>query len=146
MGTANNCNVPEDLYYWVEQHVWIRPEEDGSLTIGMTDAAQHLAGNIINGSPKAAGRKVKKGRSSGTVESSKWVGPIKSPLTGEIVESNEGLRSDPKPLNDDPYGTGWFVRIKADDWEADKADLKTGEEAVVEYEKFLKSEGIDCSS
>lgn len=146
MGTANNCNVPEELYYWIEEHVWIRPEKDGTFTIGMTDAAQHLAGNIINGSPKAVGRKVKKGRSSGTVESSKWVGPIKSPMTGEVVESNESLRSDPSPLNTDPYGAGWFIRVNPDDWEADKGNLKTGEEAVSGYEEFLKSEGIDCSS
>jgi len=146
MGTANNCNVPEELYYWIPEHVWIRPEDDGTYTIGMTDAAQRLAGNIINGSPKAAGRKVKKGRSSGTVESSKWVGPIKAPMTGEIVETNEGLRDDPSPLNQDPYGAGWFVRVMPDDWDADKGELLTGEEAVTEYEKFLKEEGIDCGS
>lgn len=145
MAIANNCNVPEDLWYWVREHVWIRPEDDGTVTIGMTDAAQHLAGAIVTATPKQAGKKVKKGRSSGTVESGKWVGPIKSPVTGEIVDANDDIIKNPKILNEDPYEKGWFVRIRPDDWEADKSDLVTGAQAVAEYEAFLKEEGIDCA-
>lgn len=146
MGTANNCNVPEELHYWVKEHVWIRPEEDGTVTIGMTDAAQSLAGIIVTASPKAVEKKVKKGRSSGTVESGKWVGPIKSPVTGIIVASNEDVAANPKILNEDPYGEGWFVRIQPNDWEADRVDLVTGEQAVSDYDAFLKAEGIDCGA
>lgn len=146
MGTANNCNVPEELYYWVEEHVWLRLEDDGTVTIGMTDTAQHLAGNVINAAPKPVGKKVKKGKSSGTVESGKWVGPVKSPVFGEVVASNDNLRSQQNLLNEDPYGEGWFVRIKPDDWEADSVGLVTGEEAVTAYQAFLEQEGIDCGS
>ena len=145
MATANSCNVPEDLYYWVEEHVWVRPEVDGTLTIGMTDAAQHLAGSIVNATPKATGKSIKKGRSTGTVESGKWVGPIKSPVNGTIVAVNESLSSDPKVLNRDPYGDGWFIRVQTDNWDADKVDLLTGAEAVSAYDAFLKEQGIDCS-
>lgn len=145
MATANNCNVPEDLFYWVKEHVWIRPEADGTVTIGMTDAAQHLAGIIVTATPKGAGKTVKKGKSSGTVESGKWVGPIKSPVSGEILAANEAIVKNPKLLNEDPYGTGWFVQIRPDDWATDKADLVTGAQAVAEYEAFLKAEGIDCA-
>lgn len=145
MATANHCNVPEDLFYWVKEHVWIRPEADGTVTIGMTDAAQHLAGIIVTATPKGAGKTVKKGKSSGTVESGKWVGPIKSPVSGEIVAANEAIVKNPKLLNEDPYGAGWFVRIRPDDWATDKADLATGAQAVAEYEAFLKAEGIDCA-
>jgi len=145
MATANNCNVPDHLLYWVREHVWVRPEEDGSATIGMTDAAQHMAGIIVTATPKKAGRSVQKGKSTGTVESGKWVGPIKSPVTGEIVAANEAVVSNPKLLNEDPYGQGWFVRVRPDNWEADKADLLTGAEAVAAYEAFLKEEGIDCA-
>ncbi len=145
MATANNCNVPEDLFYWVKEHVWIRPEADGTITIGMTDAAQHLAKTIVTATPKGVGKTVKKGKSSGTVESGKWVGPIKAPVSGEIVAINEAVIKDPKLLNDDPYGAGWFVRIRPDDWAADKADLVTGAQAVAEYEAFLTAEGIDCA-
>jgi glycine cleavage system H protein len=145
MATANNCNVPEELLYWVREHVWVRPEADGTVTIGLTDAAQHLAGAFVTATPKAAGKSVKKGRSSGTVESGKWVGPIKSPADGEIVAINEAVVKNPKLLNEDPYSAGWFVRIKPANWEADKAGLVTGAQAVADYEAFLKEEGIDCA-
>jgi len=145
MATANNCNVPEELMYWVKEHVWVRPEDDGTITIGMTDAAQHLAGVIVTATPKRVGRKVRKGRSTGTVESGKWVGPIKSPVTGEIVAANETVKADPKILNRDPYGEGWFVRIRPVNWEEEKGELVTGAQAVADYEAFLKAEGIDCA-
>lgn len=144
MANANNCNVPEELYYWVRQHVWVRPETDGSVTIGMTDAAQHLAGIIVSATPKAVGKSVKKGKSSGIVESGKWVGPIKSPVNGEVVAINEAVKMNPKLLNEDPYGEGWFIRIKPEDWDAEKAELLTGAEAVASYQVFLTEEGIDC--
>lgn len=145
MAKANNCNVPEELMYWVEEHVWIRPEDDGTLTIGMTDAAQYLAGPVLNATPKKAGRKVKRGRSTGTVESSKWVGPIKAPVTGKVIESNNAVKKNPKLLNSDPYGAGWFIRMKPVRWQREKALLVTGQEAVTNYDAFLKSKGIDCA-
>ena len=146
MGTANNCNVPEELLYWVKEHVWIRPEDDGTLTIGMTDAAQHLAGIIVTATPKKAGRKVRKGRSTGTVESGKWVGPIKAPVTGKIIAANPDVAANPKILNSDPYGEGWFVKVQPLNWEADKADLVTGAQAVADYTEFLGEQGIDCGA
>ncbi|NOX62387.1 MAG: glycine cleavage system protein GcvH [Chloroflexi bacterium] len=146
MAVLNNCNIPDDLIYWVREHVWVRPEEDGTITIGMTDAAQHLAGIIVNANPKKVGRKVKKGRSAGTVESGKWVGPIKSPVNGVIVAANDAVKADPTILNRDPYGEGWFVRIQPDDWETDSADLVSGEQAMADYQAFLNEKGIDCGS
>jgi len=145
MGTANNCDVPEDLYYWVREHVWLRLEDDGTVTLGLTEAALHLAGMVVSATPKKVGRTVKKGKSSGTVESGKWVGPVKSPVNGEILANNEALRSDPKILNADPYGEGWFVKVRPEDWDTDKTDLLTGSEAVESYAAFLVEEGIDCA-
>jgi len=145
MAMACGCEVPDGLLYWVKEHVWVREEEDGTVTVGMTDAAQHLAGKIVTATPKKVGRKVVKGRSTGTVESSKWVGPIKAPLTGEIVAANEDLAKNPGVLNDDPFGQGWFVRVRPASWEIDRADLVTGVQAVADYETFLQAEGIDCS-
>src|SRR3990170_3409186 len=101
MASVNNCNIPDDLYYWPEKHVWLRPEADGTVTIGITDVAQHLAGSIIAATPKEAGKPIKKGKSSGTVESGKWVGPVKSPVNGTILAANDALRTDPKVINRD---------------------------------------------
>lgn len=144
MATANSCNLPDDLLYWPEKHVWLRVEDDGTVTIGMTDVAQNLAGPVIAGTPKPVGKSTKKGRSAGTVESSKWVGPVTAPVTGEIVEVNAALADDPTLLNSDCYGAGWFMKIKPGDWDAEKGDLVTGEAGIAAYQAFLDAEGISC--
>ena len=145
MPEIRGCNIPEDLYYWPEKHVWARPNEDGTVTIGVTDIAQNLAHNILSALPKAEGRPAKRGRSLGTVESSKWVGPVTSPVNGSVLETNPLMSSDPGVINRDPYGEGWFVRIEVSDWESDAAEMVTGPEGVAAYEAFLAAEDISCS-
>jgi glycine cleavage system H protein len=145
MATCNNCNIPDDLYYWVEKHTWCRREADGTVIVGITDVAQFLAKSIISATPKEAGKAVKKGKSAGTVESGKWVGPVTAPVNGTIAEVNTALKSKPGILNSDPYGVGWFIKIKPDNWEADSADLLTGAAGVDAYQKFLDAQGINCA-
>jgi glycine cleavage system H protein len=144
MTEVRGCNIPEDLYYWPEKHVWVRPQDDGSVVIGVTDVAQSLAHAIIAALPKRVGRPAKKGRSLGTIESGKWVGPVMSPVTGEVLETNPALGTDPGIINTDPYGEGWYMRVQPVDWEADMADLVTGEEAIAAYQAFLEAESIEC--
>ena len=144
MATVSNCDLPEDLYYLIEKHVWAR-YEDGVITVGLTDVAQNMAKGIISVSPKAAGKRVAKGRSVATVESSKWVGPVPCPVNGEIIEVNQEAVSNPQIVNREPYGAGWIARIRADDWEAEATDLKTGADGVAAYAAFLEAEGISCA-
>ncbi len=143
MSTVVGCNIPEDLYYLIEKHVWARPQ-DGLIVVGLTDVAQHLAKGIISVTTKRVGRALQKGKSIGTVESSKWVGPVPAPVGGEIVAVNEALTSDPGLLNRDPYGEGWIARLRPDDWDAESADLVTGADGVAAYQAFLEREGISC--
>lgn len=143
MTTVNHCNLPDDLLYLVEKHVWVRPEPDGTALIGITDVAQKLAGKIIVVTPKRVGRAVTRGQSAGTVESSKWVGPVPCPLTGQIVEVNETPQSNPGILNQDPY-ENWIVRLRPSAWEDEKADLAGGPEGIEAYRRLLVAEGIDC--
>lgn len=143
MATVRGCNIPENLYYWVEKHTWALPQDDGTVKIGITDVAQNLAKGIINATPKEAGRTVQKGKSAGTLESGKWVGPVTSPVTGEIVEVNETMKGAPSYINSDPYGTGWFVRVKPTDWAGDSASLVTGEAAVAAYQKFMEEQNLN---
>ncbi|HUZ00323.1 MAG TPA: glycine cleavage system protein H [Thermomicrobiaceae bacterium] len=145
MSAVNNCNLPDDLYYLVDKHVWVRLEADGEVLIGIDDVAQKLAGKIIVVTPKRAGRTVSKGQSAGTVESSKWVGPVPSPLTGEIVEANEAPQANPGILNSDPYGN-WIVRLRPSAWEEEKGELASGPEGIEAYRQLLVAEGIDCGS
>ncbi len=142
MAQVRGCNVLEDRYYWVEKHAWARPEADGTVTIGITDVAQRLAKGIINATPKEIGRTVQKGKSAGTLESGKWVGPVTSPITGEIVEVNEAARTRPALINEDPYGQGWFVRVKPADWAGESAALLTGDAAIAAYQKFMEEQNM----
>jgi len=144
MTEVRGCNIPDDRYYWVEKHAWVQLEADGTVKIGITDVAQHMAKGIINATPKDVGRKVKKGKSVGTLESGKWVGPVTSPVTGEIVEVNEVAASNPSLINEDPYGEGWFVKVRPVDWDGECADLVTGAAGVEAYQKFLEAEDISC--
>jgi glycine cleavage system H protein len=144
MAQIRGCNIPEDRYYWVEKHAWALPQEDGTVTIGITDVAQHMAKGIINATPKEVGRSVQKGKSAGTLESGKWVGPVTSPVTGEIVTVNEAVKARPALINEDPYGEGWFVKVKPADWAGESAALVTGEAGVAAYQKFLEEQGIQC--
>lgn len=143
MATVNDCNLPEDLHYLVDRHVWCR-EEEGLVTVGISDVAQNLAKTIIAVTPKKLGKTVSKGQSLATVESGKWVGPVPSPVNGEIVEINQAVVAEPSTINRDPYGAGWVARLRAADWAADSADLATGPEGIETYRRFLESEGIVC--
>ncbi len=142
MATVRGCNIPEDRFYWVEKHVWARLEADNMVTIGITDVAQNMAKGIVNATPKDAGRTVQKGKSAGTLESGKWVGPVTSPVTGEIAEVNEMMKAKPSLINSDPYGEGWFVRVKPTDWAGESVALVTGDAAVAAYQKFMEEQNI----
>ena len=144
MATVSNCDLPEDLYYLVEKHVWAR-YEDGLVTVGLTDVAQNLAKGIISVSPKKVGRHLEAGKNVATVERSKWVGPVPCPVNGEIVEINETAVADPGILNREPYGGGWIAKVRPDDWAAESAGLATGDAGVAAYAAFLEKEGITCS-
>lgn len=143
MPNVRGCDIPEDLYYLVDKHVWARVSGD-LVEIGLTDVAQGMAKTIISVSLKEPGKAVKKGRSLATVESGKWVGPVPSPVAGEVVEVNSVLTTVPSTINTDPYGAGWVARVRCADWAADSADLVTGAEGVDAYRRFLEAEGISC--
>ena len=143
MATVANCNIPDDLWYLVEKHVWARQEDD-LIVVGLTDVAQNLAKNILSVTPKAAGRRIGQGKSVATVESSKWVGPVPSPVEGELAEVNEALEGDPGILNRDPYGAGWIAKVRPATWDPAAVGLVTGDEGVAAYQAFLTAEGISC--
>jgi glycine cleavage system H protein len=144
MTDVRGCNIPEELYYWVEKHVWVRDDGDEVLTIGVTDPAQHLAARVVAITTKKVGRTVERGQSVATIESGKWVGPVPTPVNGEIIAVNEALAGNPTLVNSDPYGEGWVVRIKATVWSVQRSELHTGSHAVDSYRAFLEAEGIAC--
>lgn len=142
MGDVRGCNLPDDLLYSVENNVWVRKEDDGNVTVGLTSYACSLAGTIVSYTPKKVGKDVKKDKSCATVESGKWVGPAKTPVSGEVVETNDAVASNPGKINDDPYGEGWLVQLSPSDWDGDTADLTTGGDAMDAFEKKMEDDGF----
>jgi len=143
MTTAKGCDLPDDLYYFVEKHIWLRPEGE-EVVMGLTDVAQHLAGKVIAVTIKKVGRSLTKGQSAATVESSKWVGPVPTPVSGEIIAANADLVADPELINRDCYGAGWVVRLRAGNWAEESAELVTGADGLQKYTEYLAQEGISC--
>ncbi len=113
MTTIGDYEFPDDLYY-DKEHVWARVEGN-VVTIGMTQFGQDLAGEIVYVEVPRVGRTVKKGEPIMSMESGKWVGRIKSPVSGEIVEANEEIEWESTLINEDPYGEGWLAKIEATD-------------------------------
>jgi len=142
--TIKGCVILKDLHYSVKDNTWIKTDGD-IVTIGMTDIAQGLAGPILHAKTKRVGTVRRKGRPIATVESGKWVGPVKSPISGEIIEVNEGLASDAQLMNRSPYKDGWVVKMKASNLEEEIGEMTTGEAAVEEYKQKIEQDGIECT-
>lgn len=142
MATVRGCNIPDDLLYDVENHIWFREEGDGKVKLGMTTVATAMAGQLVAFTPKKVGRAVQAGKSCATVESGKWVGPAKSAAGGEIVAINEDVVNKPSLANEDPYGTGWLVIVKPEDWATVKATLTPGAAVAGTYEAKMAADGF----
>ncbi|MBK6622600.1 MAG: glycine cleavage system protein GcvH [Saprospirales bacterium] len=141
----NECVILKNLYYSVPDNTWVRVNDDGTVTIGMTDVAQSLAGPILHAKAKGVGVAREKGKPIATVESGKWVGPVKSPVTGEIVEVNEEVAKDARMLNKSPYNKGWILKMKPTNLQTDLADLLTGDAAVEAYRAKITQDGVTCT-
>lgn len=142
MPTVRGCNLPDDRLYDVDNHIWFTEEGDGNVRLGMTAVATAMAGKLVAYTPKRVGRTVRAGKSCGTLESGKWVGPAKSLAGGEVVAVNEDLKANPALANDDPYDAGWLVILKPDDWDSVKGSLVTGADVTAPYETKMDSEGF----
>jgi len=133
------------LYYDFDRDVWVRREEDGSVTMGMTDLAQTLCGKFVHIRFKAVGRQLQRGQSAATVESAKWVGPFPTPLAGEIVATNEeAFKRDILLANKDPYGAGWLVRLKPVRFEEEWPLLLSSDQAFERYKEKIIEHEIGC--
>ena len=143
MPTVRGCNLPDDLLYDVDNHTWFRELDDGNVQIGMTAVAAAMAGDLVAFTPKRVGRSVKAGKSCATIESGKWVGPARSAAAGEVVEVNEALIDEPTIANADPYGAGWMVVLKPEDWATVKVGLTTGADVAAKYEAKMDADEFD---
>lgn len=142
MATVRGCNLPDDLFYNVENNVWARREADGTVTVGMTAYACSLAGEIVSYTPKKVGKEIEQNKSVSTVESGKWVGPVKAPVTGEILAINDTVAGKPGTINADPYGSGWLVKMKPTNWDGESGALVTGGGVAGAFETKMNADGF----
>jgi glycine cleavage system H protein len=103
-------NIPANLKY-TEDHEWVKIDGD-TATVGVTDFAQGELGDIVYVEVETVGETLERGAEFGTVEAVKTVSELFLPLSGEIVEFNDSLESEPEKVNTDPYGKGWMIKIK----------------------------------
>lgn len=101
---------PEDLKY-TQEHEWVRMQDDVAV-VGITHFAQNQLGDVVYVDLPAAGTSVTQNQPFGSIDSVKTASDLFSPLTGEVVETNEEVTTNPETVNSDPYGEGWMVKIR----------------------------------
>lgn len=127
-------NVPEELKY-TKSHEWVRIEGD-SITVGISDHAQELLGDMVFVELPEVGREVAGAEDCCVVESVKAASDVYAPIAGTVTEINEGLEESPELINQDPYGDGWLFRMSvADAAELDELLDAAGYAAVVAEEE-----------
>ncbi|MBE0430149.1 MAG: glycine cleavage system protein H [Thermoleophilia bacterium] len=145
MAEIEGCNFPEEgIMYDIDSQMWVRFDDDGSITSGLTDIAQHIAGNILYLRPRKIGTDVSKGKRVAIIESGKYVGPINAPLSGKIIEVNQKVLDNAGAINEDCYGEGWVLRIKPSSLEVERDSLVEGKAALVALREKLGRESWDC--
>ena len=104
--------LPSELKY-LSSHEWARVEDDGSVTVGITDYAQDELGDVVYVEYPEIGSTVKAGEQAGVIESVKAASDINSPVSGEVIETNTLLEDEPELVNQSPYKEGWLFRVKS---------------------------------
>ncbi|WP_076410404.1 glycine cleavage system protein GcvH [Shewanella sp. UCD-KL12] len=122
-------NIPAELKY-ASSHEWIRKEEDGSYTIGISEHAQELLGDMVFVELPEVGDEVNAGEDCAVAESVKAASDIYAPISGEVIAINEALEDSPELVNSDAFGDGWFFRVMPSD--------------TAEIENLLDAEGYQA--
>jgi len=127
-------NIPVDLKY-TKSHEWVRMNDDGTVTVGISDNAQDQLGDMVFIEVPEVGQSVTAEEACAVVESVKAASDVYAPVSGEIVEANESLADTPETVNQDAYGAGWIFRIQPSD--AGELDALMDADA---YGEFLAAE------
>lgn len=127
-------DIPENLYY-TKNHEWVRSQDDGTVTVGITDHAQQLLGDLVYVECPEVGRELEAEEACAVVESVKAASDVYAPMAGEVIEINDQLADSPESINQDAYGGGWLFKLQPDDDSALDGLLD-----VQAYAKLLEAE------
>jgi len=134
--TAAVLRIPKGLFY-SKNHVWTHLERSGNASLGLDDLLMHITGRVELKNFRNPGERVKKGDLIAEITQDGKQLKIMSPISGEISDVNENVKSEPAVLNEDPYRKGWLYKIKPEKWSAETGKLVMAEEARDWSEKEL---------
>jgi glycine cleavage system H protein len=140
----DNCRFADDVLYDLESNTWARFEEDGAVRVGVNTILAWLGGPITSVSVKPVGAVVERGKALGSVESLRHFDVVKSPVTGKILEVNQALAGNPRLLNHDPYGLGWFTKLGPLNGEQERAALKSPVTARADLQARVTELRVRC--
>jgi len=140
----DHCSFPDHLLYDQDGNIWIKGEEGGEVTIGITNLLSAIAGKVTSARLRPVGTRIERGRSLGTLESLKFVGPIPSPLSGIVAAANSDVVKRPKLLNDAPYIEGWIAKLKPLDLKAERVFLCRAMDATETLKKRIAEFHVRC--
>jgi len=139
MAIVHAQEYPEALHYDIGNQIWYSRLDDGTIRAGFTPIAIELAGEVLVFTPKRVGRTFEAQRSFATIECGKWVGAARAAFDGTVVAANAALEQRPKLLNEDAFGAGWMLVVRAggDDW---SKSLVTGPATGPAFAAWLAAE------
>jgi glycine cleavage system H protein len=139
MALVDGKEYPEHLYYDLENQIWYESLPDGTIRAGFTPIAIGLAGEVLVFAPKRIGRPFEAQRSFAIIECGKWVGAARAAFNGVVVATNADLERKPRILNEDAFGKGWMLVVRAEDtgW---RRGLLTGDEIEPAFAAWLAAE------
>ena len=140
----DHCIFPDQLLYDPEGNTWVSSDDSGEVTVGVTSLLSAIAGKFTTARLRPAGVRIERGRSLGTLESLKFVGPIQSPLSGIVATINSDVVQRPKLLNDFPYAEGWIVKLRPLDFQQERAFLSPPGHATRIFEKKIAEFHARC--
>lgn len=141
---CNGCEFRPELYYDNEYQIWVRIEADGTLSVGMTDISQTIAGKILHVRVRKPGTLRPAGKPVATIESGKWAGPVPNLFDCTIAGANRDVLDNPALLNARPYDA-WIARVRpAASVEEALSALVTGEAAYAGFCERCRRDDIHC--
>src|SRR5437870_7996402 len=140
----DHCVFPDDLLYDLENNTWLRIEDNGEVTVGVTSVLPAIAGKLTLARLKSAEVGLQRGQSLGTLESLKFVGPIPSPVSGILLKTNGLVVDRPRIINDSPYEEGWIARLKPSHLTLERILLSKNTESKTVLAKKIAEFHVRC--
>jgi len=143
MAEYQGCEIPEDLWYDLD-YVWVKPLDDGTYRVGLTDPSQTMAGRLQYVTFRRPGTHRARKKPIARLESGKWAGGVPAPFDGTITACNETLLETPYLVNIAPYTDAWVVEMRPDDPARALDGLVTGAAAVAGLRDWIDRYGVVC--